>query len=221
MMPNTWIEAILAVFLLTNMMLAASSRLLHGIRIVAAQGLLLGILPLLLAYQHGLNGHLVAASAVNIIVKGVALPFLLMYAMRKANIKRELEPLTGYVTSILIVLVFFALSFFLASKLPVDKVGYTLAMPVSFATVLSGLFLIVSRRKALTQTIGFLTMENGIALFGTGMLLDSGLVIEFGILLDVFVLVFIMGIAILQINREFQHIDADRLNMLDEKGGEK
>ena len=66
MIPNTWIEAILAVFLLTNMMLAASSRLLHGIRIVAAQGLLLGILPLLLAYQHGLNGHLVAASAVNI-----------------------------------------------------------------------------------------------------------------------------------------------------------
>ena len=94
-------------------------------------------------------------------------------------------------------------------------------MPVSFATVLSGLFIVMARRKALTQTIGFLTFENGIALFGTGLLLDTGLVVEFGILLDIFVLVFIMGIAVLQINHEFQHIDADRLNMLDEKGGEK
>lgn len=221
MMINTWIEALLAVFLLTNLMLAASSRLLHGIRIVAIQGLLLGVLPLVLAYQHGLNGHLLAAACVNIIIKGIALPVLLTYAMRKANIKRELEPLTGYVTSIIIVLGFFALSFYLAGKLPIDNVGYQLAMPVSFATLLSGLFLIISRRKALTQTIGFLTMENGIALFGTGMLLNAGLVVEFGILLDVFVLVFIMGIAILQINREFQHIDADRLNTLDEKGGEK
>ena len=217
-MTNTWIEAILAVFLLTNLMLAASSRLLHGIRIVAAQGLLLGILPLFLACQHGLNGHLIAASAVNIIIKGIALPLLLMYAMRKANIKRELEPLTGYVTSILIVLVFFALSFFLASKLPVDKVGYTLAMPVSFATVLSGLFLIVSRRKALTQTIGFLTMENGIALFGAAMHLEYGFFVELGILLDVLVLVFVMGIAVFQISREFEHIDADRLNLLTDTG---
>lgn len=221
MTNTTMIEAILAIFLLTNLMLAASSRLLHGIRIVAAQGLLLGILPLFLACQHGLNGHLIAATVINIVIKGIALPFLLMYAMRKANIKRELEPLTGYVTSILIVLIFFALSFYVANKLPIPGTGYRLAMPVSFATVLSGLFIIISRRKALTQTIGFLTMENGIALFGSGMLLNTGLVIEFGILLDVFVLIFIMGIAILQINHEFQHIDADRLNTLDEKGGEQ
>ena len=218
---SAWIEALMALFLLTNLMLAASSRLLHGIRIVALQGILLGILPLLIGGQHGLTPHLWVAAVINISIKGIALPLLLAYAMRKASIKRELEPLIGYVASITIVLGFFLLSFYLASKLPVAGTGYKLAMPVSFATVLSGLFIVMARRKALTQTIGFLTFENGIALFGTGLLLETGLVVEFGILLDIFVLVFIMGIAVLQINHEFQHIDADRLNMLDEKGGEK
>ena len=72
----------------------------------------------------------------------------------------------------------------------------------------------MSRRKALTQALGFLIFENGITAFGAGMMLEYGLLVELGILLDVFVLVFIMGIAVFRISREFQHIDSDRLNKL-------
>ena len=113
---NFQIEILMALFLLSCLMLAASSRLLHGIRIVALQGILLGILPLLIGGQHGLTPHLWVAAVINISIKGIALPLLLAYAMRKASIKRELEPLIGYVASITIVLGFFLLSFYLASK---------------------------------------------------------------------------------------------------------
>ena len=72
------------------------------------------------------------------------------------------------------------------------------------------------RKKALTQVIGFLTFENGITLFGIGLMKHHSFLVELGILLDVFVLVFIMGIAICQIQREFSHIDADKLTALDD-----
>jgi hydrogenase-4 component E len=80
--------------------------------------------------------------------------------------------------------------------------------------MLIGLFVIVARRKAITQVIGFLVFENGIAVFANGLMVHHGAIVELGILLDVFVLVFIMGIAVFKISREFQHIDADRLNSL-------
>lgn len=208
------IEALLAVFVLTNLMLAASSRMVHCIRIVAAQGILLGVLPLLLSPE--VRGDQLIVAAVNIGVKGVALPLLLTMATKKANVRRELEPLVGYSTSLLIVLGCLALSFWVGTKLPFHGEGLRLAMPVAFATMLTGLFIVMARRKAITQAIGFLGFENGISLFGTGMMLECGLAVELGILLDVFVLVFVMGIAVLKINREFDHIDADRLNLLGE-----
>ena len=80
--------------------------------------------------------------------------------------------------------------------------------------MLTGLFIIIARKKAITQAIGFLVFENGITVFGTCMMLEYGLVVELGILLDVFVLVFVMGIALFHINREFEHIDSDKLNSL-------
>jgi len=73
---------------------------------------------------------------------------------------------------------------------------------------------IVSRRKAITQAIGFLAFENGIYVFGNGLLIENGLVVELGILLDVMVLIFVMGIAVFQISRGFEHIDSDRMRQL-------
>ena len=99
---------------------------------------------------------------------------------------------------------------------PLPRAMSQLALPASFITMVTGLFIIIARRKAITQVIGFLLFENGISIFGTGMMLEHGLLVELGILLDVLVLVFIMGIALFQISREFQHIDSDRLNQLDD-----
>jgi hydrogenase-4 component E len=80
--------------------------------------------------------------------------------------------------------------------------------------LLTGLFLIVARRTALTQALGYLVMENGIYAFGVGLVEGTPMLLELGILLDVFVAVFVMGIAIFHISREFDHIDTDRMTTL-------
>lgn len=212
---NMAVELILTAFLGICLMLSGSSRLVHCVRLVALQGILLGIMPLVMwNWSKAVPGaELWGTVFVNIIVKGVLLPMLLLRAMRKAGVKRELEPLAGYSWSLLIVSVAGALALWLSRSLNIPGVP-VLAIPAAAVTVFTGLFIIISRRKALTQSLGFLAFENGIALFGVAMHLEYGFFVEMGILLDVLVLVFVMGIAVFQISREFEHIDADRLNLL-------
>ncbi len=210
-------ELLLAVLLLSALMMAVSSRLLHCIRIVALQGIILGVLPLTLAAAWN-EGHW-GMALVNLILKGVILPCLLYRAMKLAGVKRELEPLAGYSLSAGIVLLIMLFSFLVSSYLPMPSgasKAADVAMPTAFTLALSGLFIVIARKKALTQVIGFLMFENGITLFGTAVMREHPVVVELGILLDVLALVFIMGIAVYQIRREFSHIDSDRLNMLDD-----
>jgi hydrogenase-4 component E len=103
----------------------------------------------------------------------------------------------------------------LSSQLPRPSIPISsLAVPVSLFTMLAGLFLIVSRRQALMQVLGYLVMENGIYAFGVGLVQGTPMLVELGVLLDVFVAVFVMGIAIFHISREFDHIDTERLRTL-------
>ena len=212
---NVNIEILMAFFLLSCLMLASCSRLLHCIRIVALQGILLGVLPVVMwNWTKALPGcEFWLSAAINIVVKGIVLPLLLIRAMHKAGVKRELEPLVGYSWSLLFVFIAGALALWLEKILNIPNVP-PLAIPAAALTVVTGLFIIISRRKALTQSLGFLAFENGIALFGVAMHLEYGFFVELGILLDVLVLVFVMGITVFQISREFEHIDADRLNLL-------
>lgn len=211
-------EILLTLFLLTNLLLAGTGRLPPAIRLVAAQGWLIGLLPLLLwnwadASAPGLRIWTVAV--VNALVKGLALPALLLYAVRKVHAKREMEPLVSFRVSQLLVFLIVAASFAVGKLLHVhEAIASELAIPVAFATMGTGLFLICARRKAVTQVLGFLVFENGISVFGAGILLEYGLVVELGILLDVFVLVFVLGIAIYQINRTFASLDTDKMNRL-------
>ena len=219
---ENFLPALFALLLAMDLLLAVSSRLLHCIRLVAFQGLIIGLIPLAM-WQWTTPPHteLIVIAVLNIALKCVLIPYLLARTMRSAHVCRELEPLVGYGTSLLIVLASAAFSFFFCRELPLpgENVSF-LAAPVAFTTILTGLFLIVSRKKAITQAIGFLTFENGITAFGAGMALEYGLVVELGILLDVFVLVFVMGIAVFRISREFQHIDSDRLNTLGDWSGD-
>ena len=193
-------DIFLAALVVLNLALAGVGRLPGAIHLVAAQGVLIGLLPVVLTGEHWL------VAVVNMLVKGVVMPVMLTFAMRKANTVRELEPLVGFGKSVAAVFVCTLLSFRFTPG--------PLAIAISFATIATGLFLIVSRRKAITQVIGFLVFENGISAFAAGISMDYGLVIELGILLDVFVLVFILGIAIYEINRTFSSVDIDKLNHL-------
>lgn len=210
-------ELLLALFFVSCLMMAVSSRLLHCIRLVAMQGILLGILPLTISGTFSLEHP--AMSAINFLLKGIALPVLLYMAMKKADVKRELEPVVGYSFSAAIILILTLFSFYITNKMgtPVHSAPLAnIAIPASFTMVMTGLFIIIARKKALTQVIGFLVFENGITLFGAAAMREHPVIVELGILLDVLVLVFIMGITVFQISRAFSHVDADRLNQLDD-----
>jgi hydrogenase-4 component E len=212
------IQPILIFVVLTNLILLGSSRRRSCINLVAAQGILLGILPLALPEQgHPLSA--IVLSLASIVLKGGVFPRLLLRAERTAGVKREFQPIIGYSASILLGILFLAFSLWLGTrmKLPANleaSVGSQLAVPVSIFSILIGLLLIISRNKALTQVLGYLVMENGIYIFGVTLVRDQPWLVETGILLDVFVAVFVMGIAIFHISREFDHMDVDQLTVL-------
>jgi hydrogenase-4 component E len=212
------IQPILIFVVLTNLAVLGSSRRRSCINLVAAQGILLGVLPLALPEEgHALSA--IVLSLASIILKGVVFPRLLLRAERTAGVKRELQPMIGYSASILLGIMFLAFSLWLGSRLALpaplrDSVGSQLAVPVSVFSILIGLLLIISRNKALTQVLGYLVLENGIYIFGVTLVRDQPWLVETGILLDVFVAVFVMGIAIFHISREFDHMDVDQLTVL-------
>jgi hydrogenase-4 component E len=200
---------ILVLVVLTNLKLLGSSRIGSSIRVVAAQGVVLGCLPVL-AHMHDLSVRFTVLA-----VGTVAFPWFLFRAVREADVAREVEPYVGYVTSLLSGVVILAISFWMCERLPMpESLASSWLAPIAIFSIFAGLFLIVSRKRALNQVLGFLVLENGVYTFGVGLAPQSSLLVEAGVLLDVFVAVFVMGITIFHINREFDHINTDQLNTL-------
>lgn len=211
---QTWINAIMISIVLMNMFLLGTSRLISCIKVVALQGVVIGLLPLF-SGESILTTRVLLISFVTIAVKGGLLPWLLQRALRAADVRREVEPYVGYTVSILVGVFMLLISMVISSRLPHPYPLFsTLVVPVAFSTILVGFFIIVSRMKALTQVLGYLVLENGIYMFGSAFLLEQPVLVELGILLDVFVGVFVMGIAIFHISREFDHIDTRKLSQL-------
>jgi hydrogenase-4 component E len=208
---HLWLDTILVGVILVNFLLLGSSLLSACIRFAAVEGMLLGILTLVV-HEDGITLRILVLAIASIGVKGVVFPFLLFRALREAGVRREIEPFVGYNLSLLIGTGALAFSLWLSARLPLPLVPVpSFVVPVALFTSLTGLFLIVSRKKALTQVLGYLVLENGIYAFGVGVVQGTPMLVELGVLLDVFVAVFVMGIAIFHINRQFDHIDTDRL----------
>jgi hydrogenase-4 component E len=200
--------------ILTNLRLLGSSELTACIRAVALQAIILGAAALLVNAAQ-LDARLVAIVLVSTVLKAGMLPWLLRRAIREAGALREIEPFIGFTASLLVGLALLGLCFLIGSRLDASMVaGTDLLVPVALFTLVTGLLVIVSRRKAVTQVLGYLGMENGIYAFGMAFAIQEPLLVEMGVLLDVFVAVFVMGITIYHISRQFDHIDTDRLSAL-------
>jgi hydrogenase-4 component E len=211
----TLADQLLVLVLLINFISLGSSRLIFSIRAVAAQGVILGILPGLI---HPFSWHLVGITVVILAVKGFVIPMLLGRAVRAAEIKREVEPYLGYVPTLLLGAVFTALSFGFAGKLPMlpEHQNY-MFVPASIATLMAGFLILTTRRKAISQVIGYLILENGIFIFGLLLAEAMPIMVEAGALLDLLVGTFVMGIVINHISREFSSLDTSRLTSLKEE----
>jgi len=210
---TSWIDFIMVFIVLMNLMLAASSRISTCIKTVAFQGAVIGILPILIHSQKFIWDTSIFCLA-TVFLKGFVFPWLLFRAQREANIQREVEPVVGYPASMAACVVTFMISSWLGSRLPLPNAGSAWVVPVSLSTILTGFFVIISRSKALTQVLGYLVIENGIYVFGMALLVEQPFLVELAILLDIFVAVFVMGIAIFHISREFDHMDTQYLSQL-------
>jgi hydrogenase-4 component E len=207
-------ETCMMIIVLLDLALLCISLVNTGIMIVGLQGVVLGVF-VIAAHISGISPRLVTLAVSGIVIKGFLFPFLLRRAIREAGIQREIRPFVGYSLSVLCGILMLALALWLGSKLsPGGLVNATVAVPASFMTMFTGLFLIIARKKALTQCIGYIVFENGIYAFGVAAAGEIPMLVELGLLLDAFVAVFVMGIAIHKISQEFDHIDATELDSL-------
>ncbi|MFO7535075.1 MAG: hydrogenase [Kiritimatiellia bacterium] len=209
------LNAILVIVLMMNLFALGTSRIITVIQIVAAQGALLSLIPLLA------HGHLTLAVGLATIaalaLKGIVIPSMMVRALRDANIKREVEPLVGLLPSIILGALGTVFALLFANQLPLaaEHTG-SLLVPASFATVLTGFLLLTTRFKALSQVLGYLVLENGIFIFGMLLINAMPLVVEMGVLLDLFVGVFVICIIVNKINQSFASMDTRRLVSLKE-----
>jgi hydrogenase-4 component E len=209
------VDPLLVVVLLLNFLLLGTSRLRAVIHASAAQGALLGLL-LGLGHDH-IGPRVLLLVTATILLKAVAIPAMLVKAMREAAIRREVEPLVGFIPSLLLGALATGTAVVFSRTLPLapEHTG-SLVIPTSLATVLTGFLLLTTRRKAISQVVGYLVLENGIFLMGIVLLEAMPFLVEVGVLLDLFVGIFVMGIIIHHISREFSSLDTGRLSALKE-----
>lgn len=210
-LPNS----LLVIVLMLNLFALGTSRIVSVIRTVAVQGALLGLLPLLLHAHASLP--VVLTVIVTITLKGVLIPAIMVRALRDANIKREVEPLIGLQPSVILGALCTVFALLFADQLPLQpEHAEALLVPASIATVLTGFLLLTTRFKALSQVVGYLVLENGIFIFGMLLVEAMPLVVEMGVLLDLFVAIFVICIIVNHINQAFSSQDTRRLVELKE-----
>lgn len=212
---HNFIDPLLVVVLLFNLFLLGTSRVQAVINASAAQGVLLGVLTL--CVHEGFSTWMVLITIVTILVKGVLIPGMLLRAIRDAAIRREVEPYIGFLPCLLLGALGTGASLIFARTLPLAKEHMgSLLVPASMATVWTGFLVLTTRRKAINQVVGYLILENGIYIMGLTLLQAMPFMVEMGVLLDLFVGIFVMGIILNHIRREFSSLDTAHLSALKE-----
>jgi hydrogenase-4 component E len=210
---SSLLSSLVAALLLVNLVALGTSRIGTVVRGVAFQGVILGLLAL--AAHAELDYRVALLVLASMAIKGWLIPVILFRALRQVEIKREVEPSLGLLPSLLLGALATALSVAAANRLPVVETRLApLLIPASFATIAAGFILITTRRKAITQVLGYLVLENGIFVFGLLLVEAMPFLVETGVLLDLVVGIFVLSIIIHHINREFASLDTRRLSLL-------
>jgi hydrogenase-4 component E len=215
MTMTSLLSSLVAALLLVNLVALGTSRIGTVVRAVALQGVILGMLALA---AHGELDYRIGVLVVaSVGIKGWLIPVILFRALRNVAIKREVEPSLGFLPSLLLGALATVLSVAAANRLPLVETRLApLLIPASFATIAAGFILITARRKAISQVLGYLVLENGIFVFGLLLVDAMPFLVETGVLLDLLVGIFVLSIIIHHINREFASLDTRRLSLLKE-----
>ena len=211
---NIWMDAILILVIILGLFIVASTRLGTMIQIFGIQSVIMGCVPFFM-YAKDMEVYIVIVSLAAIVLRGFIMPNFLFWAIRHVSVRSEVSPIIGLGATLLLSAFSIAGSFLLASRLvfPVP-ISSDMVIPSSFSLIIMGFILIVGRTKAISQVIGYLLLENGIFLFAILLLKKMPLLVEMGILLDLFIAAVVMGIVVNNISDEFNNMDTIQLTTL-------
>ena len=205
-----------ALVLLLAFAMLAQRRVLSLIDLFAAQGLALAASTAVVAYGTGQH-HLYWSAGLTLVLKVLLLPWILHRLIRKLDVKWDVEGLINIPTTMIIGLVLVVFSFNLA--VPIAQLASTVTratLGIAMATVMLSFLMMITRRKAIPQVIGFLSMENGLFFAATSATYGMPMVVELGIALDVLVGMLILGVFFFQIREQFDSLDLQHLEKLKE-----
>jgi hydrogenase-4 component E len=203
-----------SVLLLLAFAMLSQRRVVSLIDLFAAQGLVLALSTGVVAYTTA-QPHLYQSAALTLVLKVFVLPWILYRLVRRLDVHWEFEGLVNIPTTMLIGIVLVVFAFNLA--LPISEIAATVTrstLGIAIACVMLSFLMMIVRRKAIPQVIGFLSMENGLFFAATSATYGMPMVVELGIALDVLVGMLILGVFFFQIREQFDSLDLKHLEQL-------
>ncbi|HLC99860.1 MAG TPA: formate hydrogenlyase [Patescibacteria group bacterium] len=210
------INLLAAGMLVSVVVLLTQKGLSACIHLYTIQSALLALVSLAIAIGFQ-EFHLLSAVLFTVIVKVVFVPAMLFWIVKKIHVQREVQFYVNTSASLLLSGLLIALAFYIIEGSSLFQATLSKgAVGISLSLLFLGLFMMISRVKAITQLLGFLTMENGLFLLANVATFGVPLFIEIGIFFDVLVMLLIVGIFVFKINATFHHIDVTSLRKLKE-----
>ncbi len=210
------ISFLAALVLLCAFGMLVQRRMYGLIHLFAWQGLFLSISTALVGFVAGKH-HLYISSVLTLSLKVFLLPYILHVLIQRLKIQKEVETVVNVPMTMLIGIVLVIFSYHLTA--PVREISTLVTrsiLAVALATVMIGLLMMITRRHAVTQIIGFLAMENGLFFAATSATYGMPLVVELGVALDVLIAAFIFGIFFFHIHTTFDSLDVEQMARLKE-----
>jgi hydrogenase-4 component E len=209
-----FINLLAALLLLIAFAMLAQRRILSLINLFAWQGALLALSTFIVAYSTNQH-HLYYSAGLTLLLKVMLLPYLLHRLIRKLNVRWDVETLINIPTTMLVGIALVIFSFNLAAPISQLAEGITRGLiGIALACVLLSLLMMLTRRKAVSQVVAFLSLENGLFFAATSATQGMPLVVELGIALDVLVATFIFGVFFFQIRETFDSLDITHMEKL-------
>ena len=185
---------LLIIFAITLLYFSIANRLMTYLSILTLQGVLLfGVALLELHEMSAVNFAFILLETV--VVKAIAVPLFIRHVIKKNKIRREAEPFVPYFISLIVTTLIIVVAFVLSTMVDAPNINRTYFV-VAISSVFSGLFFIVSRKKIITHVICYALIENGVFILSLAVGNEMPLLVNLGVLLDVFISIFLLGIFI-------------------------
>ena len=205
-------NVLLIVFTISLLYLGIAHRLLTYIKILAFQGVLLFGIAFIELIQINI-ANLAFVLLETIVFKAIVIPYFLNYVIKRNRITRDSEPFLPNFISLIIITLIIISTFILSNAIADDRIS-KIYFVVALSTLFTGLYIIVTRHKIITHVMGYLVIENGVFILSLAVGNEMPMLVNLGIMLDIFASVFLLGIFVNRIGDVLKDVDVDQLKNL-------